>query len=103
MDRPCSEGHRSPKRNSIGGSMKKIVMLTAALLAVPSLAAAQTTETPEGRIAESKSQAMEHGIPVELLESKIAEGKTKGVSMDRIAEVVARRLAVLERAHSAMP
>jgi hypothetical protein len=82
--------------------MKKIAIVVAALLALPSLAGAQTPDAPDERIAAAKSQALEHGIPVSLLESKIAVGKAKGVSMDRIAEVVERRAAVLERAHDAL-
>jgi hypothetical protein len=42
------------------------------------------------------------GIPVALLESKIAEGKAKGVSLERIADAVARREAALEKASEAL-
>jgi hypothetical protein len=42
------------------------------------------------------------GIPVALLESKIAEGKAKGVSLERIAVAIERRQSALERASQAL-
>ena len=42
------------------------------------------------------------GIPVALLDSKVAEGRAKGVPMDRIAMAVERRLGSLQRAREAM-
>lgn len=81
----------------------KIMITVAAILmlAVPgaNLASAQT---PEERVDTAVARAREAGIPVALLESKIAEGKAKGVSMERIAAVVERRGAALERANRAM-
>jgi hypothetical protein len=37
------------------------------------------------------------GVPVQLLQSKVAEGRAKGVRVDLIAQVVERRLATLEQ------
>jgi uncharacterized membrane protein YgcG len=53
-------------------------------------------------MATALARAREVGIPVALLESKIAEGKAKGVSMERIAAAVERREAALEKAHEAL-
>lgn len=70
-------------------------------LAAADLAAAQV-QPPQDRINTALARARQVGIPVALLESKIAEGKAKGVSLDRIAEAVARREAALERAAEAL-
>lgn len=59
-------------------------------------------QTPEERIEAAKLRAAEAGIPVELLEGKIAEGRAKGVPHDRIADAVERRRAALERARRAL-
>jgi hypothetical protein len=48
------------------------------------------------------ARARSQGIPVSLLESKMAEGKAKGVTLDRIAIAIERREASLERAAQAM-
>jgi hypothetical protein len=70
-------------------------------LAGADLATAQV-QPPQDRINTALARARQVGIPVALLESKIAEGKAKGVSLDRIAEAVARREAALERASEAL-
>lgn len=54
--------------------------------------------TPGARIDGVLARALDAGIPVSLLESKIAEGKAKGVPLDRIAGAVEARLAGLLRA-----
>ena len=59
-------------------------------------------QTPQARIDAAMAKAKAAGIPVALLESKIAEGRAKGVSMDRIAAAVERREAALERASSVL-
>ncbi|HEX6747126.1 MAG TPA: hypothetical protein VF092_07485 [Longimicrobium sp.] len=74
--------------------------LTALLLLLPlSWAGAQT---PAQRMQAARQRASQVGIPVALLESKIAEGRAKGVAEDRIAAAVERRLASLQRARGAM-
>ena len=70
-------------------------------LAGVDLATAQV-QPPQDRINTALARARQVGIPVALLESKIAEGKAKGVSLDRIAEAVERRQAALEKASQAL-
>jgi hypothetical protein len=70
-------------------------------LAGADLATAQV-QPPQDRINTALARARQVGIPVALLESKIAEGKAKGVSLDRIAEAVERRQAALEKASQAL-
>ncbi|HKT59410.1 MAG TPA: hypothetical protein VJQ46_05130, partial [Gemmatimonadales bacterium] len=81
--------------------------LTAALLIAPAgLLAQDSTSTgkagPQARIDAALSTALSAGVPVSLLEGKIAEGKAKGVSMDRIAAAVEQRLEALTTAQAAM-
>ena len=59
-------------------------------------------QTPQARIDAAMVKAKAAGLPVALLESKVAEGRAKGVSMDRIAAAVERREAALERASSVL-
>jgi hypothetical protein len=74
-----------------------------AVLAVGSanVSAAQVPP-PEERINAAVARARGAGIPAGLLESKLAEGRAKGVSMDRIAAAIERREAVLEKASQAL-
>jgi len=62
---------------------------------LPMVAAA---ETPQERIDQAMARAKDAGIPVELLESKVAEGRAKGIAADRIATAVQNRLHSLEQA-----
>jgi hypothetical protein len=66
----------------------------AALVLWPALLAAQT---PEQRIDGALERALVTGVPVELLESKVAEGRAKGIPAARIAPVIEQRLEVLRR------
>ena len=66
------------------------------------IAGAQTPADPATRIAAAKQQATSAGVPASLLDSKVAEGRAKGVSLDRIAGAIERRLASLLRARSVM-
>jgi hypothetical protein len=59
-------------------------------------------QTAQERIDAASAHAREAGIPVTLLESKVAEGKAKGIPMDRIAAAVERREAALEKASQAL-
>ena len=59
-------------------------------------------QPPQDRINTALARAQEVGIPVALLESKIAEGKAKGVSLERMAVAIERREAALERASQAL-
>ena len=65
------------------------------------LATAQA-QPPQDRINTALARARQVGIPQELLESKIAEGKAKGVSIERIAAALERRESTLEKAHQAL-
>ena len=65
------------------------------LALLPIVAAA---ETPQERIDQAMARAKDAGIPIELLESKVAEGRAKGIAADRIATAVENRLHGLEQA-----
>ncbi len=74
-----------------------------ALLTTGALPAfAQGGQGAQERIDAAFARARSQGIPVGLLESKMAEGKAKGVAVDRIAAAIERRQASLERAAEAM-
>ncbi|HET7463980.1 MAG TPA: hypothetical protein VFJ82_22175 [Longimicrobium sp.] len=79
----------------------KRVLLTALLLLSP-LSWAHAQGDPAQRIQAARQRASQVGIPVALLDNKVAEGRAKGVPADRIAAAVERRLASLERARTAM-
>jgi hypothetical protein len=66
------------------------------------LPVAGMAQTPQERIDAALTKAEEAGIPKSLLESKMAEGKAKGVSMDRIAAAIEARLKGLEKARDAI-
>ena len=74
------------------------LMLT---LGASTLAFAQV-QPPQDRINTALDRARQVGIPLTLLENKIAEGKAKGVSIERLAAAIERRLAALERAQEAI-
>lgn len=80
----------------------RVVTAAAAIIVLLMRADLAIAQTPEERINKGLARAREAGIPVALLESKIAEGKAKGVSMERIAAAVERREASLERASRAL-
>jgi hypothetical protein len=75
--------------------------LAVLLLLLPAEVNAQQASN-EARVQAALEAAAEAGIPVSLLESKIAEGRAKGVPMDRIALAVEARLNALVRARDAM-
>jgi len=79
--------------------MKHWLVALAALAMLPLALAAQS---PEERIQQAMTRAGEVGIPVSLLESKMAEGRAKGVPMDRIATAIEARFQALERAREVM-
>lgn len=79
-------------------NIRTSVLLVAALL----LPAAVTAQTAEERIDAALVQAEEAGIPLALLESKLAEGHAKGIAMEQVAMAVERRLEGLSRARDAM-
>jgi hypothetical protein len=75
---------------------------TAGLVVLTLLPAAAMAQSPQERLDAAVSHAQEAGIPVSLLQSKIAEGQAKGIAMDRIAMAVENRLRNLEQARTAM-
>jgi hypothetical protein len=79
-----------------------LILAPAALLAQDSTAAAGPAAGADARINTALSTALDAGIPVSLLERKIAEGKAKGVPMERIAAAVQHRLDALTQAHDAL-
>jgi hypothetical protein len=76
-----------------------MMVLLVALVSLPQPARAQD---PQQRIEAARRRAEAAGIPVALLDAKVAEGRAKGVPMDRIAGAVERRLESLGRARAAM-
>jgi hypothetical protein len=87
-------------------------MMVPALLLVPAAISAQSAESsaganaqaraPQARIDAAIAAAARAEIPAELIESKIAEGRAKGVAEERIAAAVEARVAGLVRASEAM-
>lgn len=61
-----------------------------------------TAQTPDERIEAAMAKAAEGGIPVAMLQDKVAEGRAKGIPMDRIAAAVEQRAAGLARAQQAL-
>ena len=80
----------------------RMAVVIVALAVTGTVATYAQVQPPQDRIDTSLSRARQVGIPVSLLESKIAEGKAKGVSPERIAAAIERREAVLERASQAL-
>jgi len=78
------------------------VAITGLLTAGALPAFAQGGQGAQERIDAAMTRARSQGVPMSLLESKMAEGKAKGVALDRIAAAIERREASLERAAQAM-
>ena len=70
----------------------------AALIVLALLPAAAVAQSPQERLDAAMTRAQETGIPISLLQSKIAEGRAKGIAMDRVATAVESRLRNLEQA-----
>ncbi|MGH7447417.1 MAG: hypothetical protein ACRELT_07640, partial [Longimicrobiales bacterium] len=73
---------------------RSLILLIPILVLLPVAASAQT---PERDVQRTLDRARQARIPVELLQSKISEGRAKGVPMARIAAAVERRLDMLVR------
>lgn len=83
--------------------MKRILFIAAAiLLLAPPVLGAQGEGGAAQRIEAARRRADATGIPVSLLDLKVAEGRAKGIPADRIAGAVEVRLALLSRAREAM-
>ena len=79
-----------------------VALAVLALALAPLPLQAQRPGTPAQRIEAAKARAAQAGIPVALLQQRIAEGRAKGVSEERIAAAVERRAAGLARAQDAL-
>lgn len=83
--------------------MRTSWILVAAFVALsPAWVVAQESGDPEQRIAVAMQTAASAGIPVALLEEKVAEGKAKGLPMDVVAQAVEHRLNGLAQARAAL-
>ncbi|HEX8274072.1 MAG TPA: hypothetical protein VF615_15650 [Longimicrobiaceae bacterium] len=82
--------------------MKRILLIAACLALAPLSLGAQGQTDPAQRIEAARRRAEATGIPVSLLDLKVAEGRAKGVPADRIAGAVEIRLSLLARAREAM-
>jgi hypothetical protein len=106
MLRPCMLARLMIRANgtlmqvNVEVRMRAITML--AILALAAVPAALEAQTPEQRIELARQRAAEAGVPLALLDSKMAEGKAKGVPMDRIAAAIEARAAGLARAANAL-
>lgn len=81
--------------------MKKITAVAlSAMLFAPATAWSQ--QSPGERIEAAFERATAAGIPTSLLETRVAEGRAKGVPMERIAAAVEMRATALTRARDAM-
>ncbi|MBW3655590.1 MAG: sigma-70 family RNA polymerase sigma factor, partial [Gemmatimonadetes bacterium] len=96
------QGRRITEPNGRGIKMIRTMIVGLALLAAPLSLDAQGSGRADERIAAARARAAQAGIPVELIDSRIAEGRAKGVAEARIAEAVERRAAGLARAQEAM-
>jgi hypothetical protein len=83
------------------GPMRCVIVVAMAALVSSAVTAHAQAVAPQERISTAMARAKQVGIPVALLESKIAEGRAKGVSQERLAAAIERRLAALERASQA--
>jgi hypothetical protein len=79
-----------------------LALAPATIVAQDSTAATGSGAGADARVTAALAAAVNAGIPVSLLERKVAEGKAKGVPMDRIAGAVETRLDALVRAREAM-
>jgi hypothetical protein len=92
----------APQSSKRLGLMRILRLVLVLLVALPALARPVHAQDPQQRIDAARRRAEAAGIPVTLLDSKVAEGRAKGVPMDRIAGAVERRLGSLARAREAM-
>src|SRR5688572_9365911 len=79
--------------------IRAIAVVGAVLVLAPATLSAQT---PEQRIERALERAGSTGVPVELLQSKVAEGRAKKMPAAIIANAVERRLEVLQRVQASI-
>lgn len=80
--------------------MRTIIVLL--LLAFSPLAAGAQSSGAEQRIEAAMGALRAAGLPASLLQSKVAEGRAKGISAERIAAAVEQRAQALVRAQQAL-
>lgn len=73
-----------------------------ALLLMSLLPAWARAQTPDERIDNARATLDRAGLPVELLDDRVAEGRAKSIAAPRIAEAVERRAAALLDARAAL-
>ena len=103
-ERPVSSVCQTPMNGGFEEAMMNYGVAVAIVAMALSGAARVNAQAqpPQERINAALARAQQAGIPVALLESKIAEGKAKGVSLERIAVAIERRQGALERASQAL-
>jgi hypothetical protein len=79
-------------------TIRRAAGLAAVLALLPLSARAQS---PEQRIENALARALQAGVPVELLESKVALGRARGYPADQIALGIERRLETLQQVKAA--
>lgn len=82
--------------------MKTVIAASIITVLTAGPAFAQPGQGAQERIDAAFVRARSQGVPVNLLDSKVVEGKAKGVSLERIAAAIERRESALERAAQAM-
>jgi hypothetical protein len=82
--------------------IRHMVVAVTVLGLVPGMLQAQRPDNAEQRIQAAQVRVAQAGIPTELLATKVAEGRAKGVSEERIAAVAERRASGLIRAQEAL-
>lgn len=78
--------------------MIRILFITLAAMALLPLPM-EAQQSPAQRLEAVRASAVQAGIPVELIDNRIAEGRAKGIPEGRIAEAVERRERGLLQAH----
>lgn len=81
--------------------MKRYLVIAAVAVALAPMGAT-AQQGPAERIEAARRSTAAAGIPTSLLETRIAEGRAKGIPEARIAAVVERRAAALAEARQAM-
>lgn len=82
--------------------MKSVIVAATTVLLMSSAHPVLAQGGAQERIDTALAHARTQGVPVSLLESKVAEGKAKGVPLDRVAAAIERRESALEHAAQAM-
>lgn len=78
------------------------LMTPCVLVALAATATPAAAQSPDERIRATLARATDAGIPTSLLQSKLAEGRAKGIPGERIAPALDRRLDGLVRAEEVL-